>query len=165
MFKSTSLALAGLLAVAAGGAFAQAPGAPPPGGGFVSPPDTPQEAADKKVVAGWAGLLSQGMVKEAFTLYVSKSFNDHSDMLGSMMKGQKLTWASVEAFMEKDPNFAPGAKPNPIKVAQVLVADRDMVTQYGSIGVDIFRVKNGKIIEHWDASPPQSAVTIAFTGK
>jgi len=159
MLKLTTLALAELLA--AGSALAQTP----PGGGFVAPPDTAQEIANKKVVAAWAALLSQGMVKEAFTLYVSRNFNDHSDMLGSMMKGQKLTWASVEAFMEKDPNFAPGAKPNPIKVAQVLVADRDIVTQYGSVGVDIFRVRNGKIVEHWDGSPPQGAVTITFTGK
>jgi hypothetical protein len=36
-----------------------------------------------------------------------------------------------------------------------------MVTMYGT-GVDIFRVVNGKITDHWDASP---AKAIAFKDK
>ena len=154
MAKLLNSAFAVLAFGAATTAFAQAP-----------PPvvDTPQEAANKKVVAGWADLLSQGKVKQAFELYVSKSFDDHSDMAAAMLDGKKLSYSSVEGFLAKDfANGVPGAKPGAPAVAQVLVADKDMVTEYGAIGVDIYRVKNGKIVEHWDASPPQSAVSLTF---
>ena len=35
--------------------------------------------------------------------------------------------------------------------------DGEMVTMYGA-GVDVFRVVNGKITNHWDASPGKSVV-------
>jgi len=35
-----------------------------------------------------------------------------------------------------------------------------MVTMWGE-GVDIFRVHNGKITDHWDASPPDTATVKA----
>ena len=43
-----------------------------------------------------------------------------------------------------------------VEVPVMATVDGEMVTQWGA-GVDIFRVHNGKITDHWDASPPAAA--------
>jgi predicted SnoaL-like aldol condensation-catalyzing enzyme len=129
---------------------------------FPLPPDNAQEAANKAVVTGWTQMLSQGLVKEAFAKYISPNFREHSELVIQLSKKKNPGYNEVLGFMLKD-NAAGGLKPkNGMVIAEVLVADQDMVTMYGQLGADVFRVKNGKITDHWDAAAPTSAIKLVF---
>ncbi len=113
--------------------------------------ETKAEAEAKKIAFKWAcGVLVEGRTKEAFEQYVSKDFCDHSHMANAGLKECSTYDEMVKQFAGMASMLVKDGK---IEFPVVAAVNGDMVTQYGE-GVDIFRVKNGKITDHWDASPP-----------
>ena len=124
-------------------AFGQAPppGSPPAGQGNAAPsPDNgPHAAANKELTLKFFKMaFTDHMVAEAFRLYVSDDFIEHSP-------GMKGRAGAIESLSKM---FAPGK--GLTVVARGSVAQGDLVTVHFDNGVDIFRVRNGKIVEHWD---------------
>jgi len=159
----------GLLTAVGSLAIALAAQAAEPNGNAIFQ-ESPQETANKQVVLAWSQLLGSGRAQEAFEKYVSKDFVEHSHLVTRHTKTGHAGYAEALAFLSRDlsTNGAPGSAPPAAtapaaapaaaaptrRLAGVLVADDDHVTMYGGIGADIFRVENGKITDHWDASPP-----------
>ena len=128
---------------------------------------TSQEAANMQVVLRWSRLLFSGHPGEAFQRYVSKRFVEHSHLVTSRLKDGQAGYAQALAFLTQDLGAAPAEASDsestdtpapPQKALPTLVADGDMVTLYSRIGADIFRVQNGKITDHWDATPQRRVV-------
>jgi len=128
---------------------------------------TPQEAANMQVVLQWSRLLFSGHPRDAFQRYVSKRFVEHSHLVTSRLQSGHAGYAQALAFLTHDLGAAPakavGSKRTsvavtPQKPLPVLVADGDLVTLYSRIGADIFRVKDGRITDHWDATPRRRVV-------
>lgn len=113
--------------------------------------ETKAEAAAKKVAFDWACMvLVEGKVKEGFEKYVAKDFCDHSHMANAGLKlcadynETRTLFVRMAAMLVKD---------GKIEFPIAATVNGEMVTQYGA-GADIFRVHNGKLTDHWDASPP-----------
>lgn len=165
---SIAALVASSAALAQGGPPQGGAGGPPPGGmqgPMTSPADTPADTARKAVVQGWGDLIDQGKVDEAFERYVSKNFIEHSYMAKRMVGKDKAGWTEIHNFFKQ--RMGNGAPPGR-KIAETLVANDEMVTIDGRIGQDIYRVVDGKIVEHWDtihqgAGSPLNAKT-AGTG-
>ena len=105
------------------------------------------ERANKQIVIAWQTLLAQGKAAEAFEKYVSPQFIDHSHLLRGPAN-HKAGYREALAMFSRMP-----ANNTRAFTAQAIRANGDHVTIFGGLGVDIFRVVNGKITEHWDASP------------
>jgi predicted SnoaL-like aldol condensation-catalyzing enzyme len=120
----------------------------------------PEEAAAKKVVFQWNCMtMVERKIKEGFEKYVDKQWCDHGHLV---TKGQNRCGTFDEAVQ-----FFSRMGAAPLKDTDMLEfpvqssVNGDHVTNYGA-GVDIFRVVNGKITDHWDASPAQA---ISFKDK
>lgn len=88
---------------------------------------------------------------EAFEKYVSKSYCNHSHL---STKGTKSCADYEETKARWVNNWSKPAQPGEkVEYPQYASVNGEMVTMYGA-GVDIFRVHDGKITDHWDASPP-----------
>lgn len=114
--------------------------------------ETAEEKAAKKIVFEWnCMIMVERNVKAAFDKYVSKDWCDH----GHLITQGKKPCGSIEETLPMFTRFGTGQ----VKDADMLefpvmsAVSGDHVTMYGA-GVDIFRVVNGKITDHWDASPP-----------
>lgn len=124
--------------------------------------ETPQETANKRVVFEWTYLLMTGHAQAAFEKYVSKDFNDHSHLVRAQCKCARPGYQEALASFTKPrkggpPTMQPPTTTNPAGAPAagfptMATVDDDMVTMY-SPGVDVFRVVDGKITDHWDASP------------
>jgi predicted SnoaL-like aldol condensation-catalyzing enzyme len=113
--------------------------------------ETRDEAAAKKLVFDWACMaLVDGKVKEAFAKYVSKRWCDHSHMVTAGLKAC-ADYAETEAAFEHMSKML--VKDGKIEFPTSATVNGEMVTQWGA-GADIFRVHDGKMTDHWDASPP-----------
>ena len=113
--------------------------------------ETQQEAAAKKIAFQWAcGVLVEGRVKQAFAQYVSKDFCDHSHMVTAGLKPCGTYAQTLKNFERMSTMMVRNGK---IEFPLWAAVNGEMVTQYGA-GADIFRVHDGKITDHWDASPP-----------
>ncbi len=120
----------------------------------------PEETAAKKIVFQWNCMtMVERKVNEGFEKYVDKNWCDHGHLV---TKGQNRCGTFDEAIVFF--NRMAGA---PLKDTDVIefplqsAVNGDHVTMYGE-GVDIFRVVNGKLTDHWDASP---AKAISFKDK
>jgi predicted SnoaL-like aldol condensation-catalyzing enzyme len=124
--------------------------------GYVGPRtvygETKDEAAAKNVMYRWYCLaVVAGKADEAFTKYVSKDICDHSHMINAGLKACGTYDEMLQMFRGMGAMMSKAAN---IEFPVYATVNGDMVTQYGE-GVDIFRVnKDGKITDHWDASPP-----------
>lgn len=118
--------------------------------------ETAAEAAAKRLVFEWSyTMMMQGKVTEAFEKYVDRGFCDHSHLV-TRAKKDCGTWEEAQVGFR---NFAARAKPGAqVEVPTLATVCGEMVTMYGE-GVDVFRVHDGKITDHWDGSPP-ATVTI-----
>jgi predicted SnoaL-like aldol condensation-catalyzing enzyme len=126
-------------------------GAPTPYG------ETAAEAAAKRLIFEWVHLdMIEGQTAQAYAKFVARNYCDHSHMLN---RAQKLCGSYDEAVNLFSSMNKPHAAGDRIEIPNLASVNGEMVTMYGA-GVDIFRVKDGKITDHWDASPP-AAVTIA----
>lgn len=122
--------------------------------------ETTQEQLNKWTVLAWNYMsMVQGKSKEAVEKYFAADFCDHSHM---MTRGKKLC-ATREEMLASPIGQAKAAKlGDRLVMPHMATVNGEMVTMYGE-GIDIFRVRNGKITDHWDASPP-AAVTIKEHG-
>ncbi|MGC3981287.1 MAG: hypothetical protein QM808_08520 [Steroidobacteraceae bacterium] len=115
--------------------------------------ETAEEAANKKLVMEWMYMQQvEGKPKEAFEKYVSKNYCNHSHMTAGMDR-KCASYDEMLAKALKAPNTM-GAEmwKNNSWVASV---NGEMVTVFGvGGGINIFRVADGKVTDHWDASPP-----------
>jgi len=129
--------------------------------GYVGPRtaygETKSEAANKKIVYSWTCMaLAEGKADQAFDQYVSKDFCDHSHMINAGLK-DCADFSETKKMFERLGSMAkPGGS---IEFPIAATVNGELVTQWGA-GADIWRVHNGKITDHWDASPP---VTITMT--
>ena len=115
--------------------------------------ETKAEVEAKKIAFQWAcGVLVEGKVKESFEKYVAKDFCDHSHMANAGLKDCSDFAETMQLFERMSSMLMKDGK---IEFPVVATVNGEMVTQYGE-GVDIFRVHNGKLTDHWDASPPTS---------
>lgn len=145
--------------------------APPPGGGpnFGT---SPADEAKRQVVFGWATLLRQDRAK-AMSTYMSANFKEHPGSPnergaqvgpppGAVPGGPPRSGGFTEAAKTPDGRRGQlkfGPKGQSQDLHMVATVDGDMVTLFWSGGVDLFKVENGKITAHWDASP-QTTLTI-----
>ncbi len=118
-------------------------------------------AANKKLVLDFYSMLfEKRQVKEAFDMFVSPDYIQHNP---SIPNG---TAPDIAFLTEKFKNN-PGST-NEVKRA---VAEEDLVVLHvlsrlnpadrGRAIVDIFRVKDNKIVEHWDVIQPVPAETVS----
>jgi predicted SnoaL-like aldol condensation-catalyzing enzyme len=122
--------------------------------------ETAREMAAKRVpfARNYMSMI-QGKSKAAIEKYVSPEFCDHSHM---MTRGRKDCATRAELIASPMGNRAAAKLGDRIEMPYMATVDGEMVTMYGA-GVDIFRVKDGLITDHWDASPP-AAVTVREHG-
>ncbi len=130
-----------------GVSLAQAQGGPPgdgPGGPVIPTEDTAEERAAKEVVQAWGDMIDEGKVREAFEMYVSRDFVDHSNTPRRMLNKQDIgydeTLQAFEMFIG----------PHEGTMVEEIYANANMVTISGKVGRDLFMVEDGKIIAHWD---------------
>ncbi len=126
---------------------------------FAAPDACKQAEANKKLVLDFYSMLfDRHLIKEAFDRYVSHDYIQHNPNIPNGVEPDI-------AFLTKRLRNNPEAT-NKVKRA---AADGDLVFLHvhsrlnpadrGRAIVDIFRIKDGKIVEHWDviqAVPEQS---------
>lgn len=117
-------------------------------------------AENKKIVTDFFTMgFTQKHIRQAFMTYVDPGYIQHNPIA---QDGRDNAIAALEPFLNNAPDYS-------YEVKQVL-ADGDLVavhgwshngpTDRGSAIVDIVRLKDGKIVEHWDviqAIPEKSA--------
>lgn len=117
--------------------------------------ETREEAANKRVVFDWNCMtMVERKPKEAFERYVSKDWCDHGHLINKLQKPCGSVQETLVMF-----NRLGGGKPlgddDQLEFPLMSSVNGAMVTMYGA-GVDIFEVRNGKIVAHYDASPPRA---------
>ena len=117
----------------------------------------PQLAANKKLVFDmWRTFLSAHHIDEA-DKYLAPEYHQHNPNATTGLDG-------VKAYFRAQ-NTPPTAIPDHIEGLVSLVAERDLVVvslvrnmkdkegkEYTSTWFDMFRIANGKIVEHWDTA-------------
>lgn len=90
----------------------------------------------------------QGQPERAFARYVSPKFKDYSHLLthGGPPAGYRQKLAQVRRLLVR---YRAGRFELPDQAS----IDNEMITAYGST-LDVYRIHDGKIVAHWDASPP-----------
>jgi hypothetical protein len=122
--------------------------------------ETAEETANKHVVFEWnCGTMVARDTKAAFARYVSPKWCDYGHLLNQMKKRCGSYDEAVAMFSRM------AAKPltdaEIIEFPTMASVNGPMVTMYGA-GVDVFEVRGGKIVAHYDASPMKA---IAFKDK
>lgn len=103
---------------------------------------------NRRIVEDFLDLINrQGRVREAFERHVSESYVQHNPTAGD---GREEAIALIEG-MAANPGFQPSVKR--------MVAEGDLVAVHmhlafgdgpGLAVMDMFRLEEGKIVEHWD---------------
>lgn len=109
--------------------------------GSVFAANTDEETRNKDIVTKWMTMVWGGQAEEAFKLYVSPGFVQHGHR--NQGKGYDVMLNALKAM-----------KPNPDRPFSITkaVGDEDMVTMQTAVGIDVYRLKDGKITDHWDGS-------------
>jgi predicted SnoaL-like aldol condensation-catalyzing enzyme len=117
-------------------------------------------ASNREIVTRFVNLFyTQGRVREAFMTYVAPGYIQHNPVATD---GRDAAIAALE------PYFA--SQPNAVREVQRIIVDGDLAAVHvrvrqnpqdrGFAVVDILRLENGMIVEHWDviqAVPEHSA--------
>ena len=119
--------------------------------GKVSQPCT---LSARQVADGFVPLLyGQGKVREAYETWVNPDYQQHNP---HAQNGRDAAIAFLEPFYQKNPQHK-------MSVYRVIVSDgyiavhlvgRPTPDAPGAVAVDILRVDNCKIVEHWDVTEP-----------
>lgn len=120
----------------------------------------PEETAAKRIVFEWnCAMMVERNVEAAFERYVAEDWCDHAHMV---TRGENRcgTYEETMALFARM-NSEPLEDDEIIEFPTQYMVNGDHVTVYGA-GVDIFRVVNGKLTDHWDASPTRA---ISFEDK
>ncbi|MGC3981451.1 MAG: hypothetical protein QM808_09345 [Steroidobacteraceae bacterium] len=117
--------------------------------------ETAAELANKKVMFDWIYMnMVERKPREAFEKYVSKDYCNHGHLSTGGQRECAGYWETYERWVK---NYSTPLKPGEkIEMPNLASVNGEMITMFGA-GVDIFRVKDGKITDHWDASPPAEA--------
>jgi predicted SnoaL-like aldol condensation-catalyzing enzyme len=119
-----------------------------------------QALSNREIVTRFIDLFyRQGRVREAFETYVAEGYIQHNPLAPD---GRAAAIAALEPF------FA--SQPNAIREVHRIIVDGDLAAVHvrvrqnpedrGFAVVDLLRLENGKIVEHWDviqAVPERSA--------
>ena len=119
--------------------------------------DDPQLAANKKLVFDmWRTFLSAHHIDEA-DKYLAPEYHQHNPNAVTGLEGVKAYFRAA--------NMKPTPVPDTIEGLVSIVAERDLVVvslvrdmkdkdgnPYTSTWFDMFRIANGKIVEHWDTA-------------
>jgi predicted SnoaL-like aldol condensation-catalyzing enzyme len=108
--------------------------------------------------------------KETVVAFFARAFNDHepADAVAKYVGSRYIqhnpdTPDGAAAFVESTKKFIAQNPKLSVDIKRViaegdLVVTHDLVKvspeQRGLAGIDIFRLENGKIVEHWDARQP-----------
>ncbi len=120
----------------------------------------PQLAANKKLVYDmWRNFLTARHI-EAADQYLAPEYHQHNPNAETGREGVKAYFRAL--------NLQPTAVPDTIPNLVSIVAERDLVVlsfvregkdkdgkPYTTTSFDMFRVANGKIVEHWDIATKQ----------
>jgi predicted SnoaL-like aldol condensation-catalyzing enzyme len=121
----------------------------------------PLEEANKKLVSNaMHELFVTRDAEKAVRLYYGKSYLQHNPMMADGADDLPKVVASLPANFKYEPG--------------IIVADGDMVMAHGRVTgwgpkplvvVDIFRVKNGKLVEHWDVMQEEVPASQTKSGR
>jgi predicted SnoaL-like aldol condensation-catalyzing enzyme len=153
------IGIAALLALSAG-AYAAEPVVPTKDQAALLKSDDPQLAANKKLVYDmWRTFINAYHVDEAGK-FLAPEYHQHNPNAVTGLEG-------VKAYF-KARNQQPTAIPDEIPDLVSIVAERDLVVMsfvrnykdskgepYTTTWFDMFRIKDGKIVEHWDSALKQ----------
>ena len=122
--------------------------------------DTAQEAKNKKLVLDmWQAVIVEAS-PEAVLKYISPDYKQHNPIIAP---GREGLYKAVEKLQEE---ISKTGKPHTTKKLLHAFADGDLVAltwedavpdpqnpgkTYVTAAFDMFRLKDGKIVEHWDA--------------
>ncbi len=105
----------------------------------------------------------QGRVREAYETYVAEDYIQHNPMA---QDGRDAAIAFLEPIYQRNPQHR-------MKVHRMIVEDPYIVVHLhgqsspedlGAAAVDILRVENCKIVEHWDVTQPVPAESVNESG-
>ena len=137
--------------------------------------NTPAEAANKKIVLGFYAALNEADATDSMKQripaiaekYLSPNYKQHTLLLpGPGADREKL----IRMFQSRPAGPPPGAKAIPPQRTDAIMAEGDRVMLLTSRDqrdpatgevkpsyiFNMFRVKDGKLVEHWDVSPGMS---------
>jgi len=106
--------------------------------------------ANKRIVCEWHELaIDQRKPEEAVAKYLGLNYRQHNPGAGD---GPEPFIETVKRFAQNFPDLRMGPK-RIIAEGDIVVLHSHLIPKPGDRGtavVDIFRLENGKIVEHWD---------------
>ena len=141
---SAALAWAGITAV-----HAQAPPVPAPDQLALLKSDNPREAANKKLVLAFYEQIIGRKDFDAARRYMGATYRQHAPYAADGPEGLRAWLAGFNAAF---PNHRYEVKRVIAEGPYVMLHLHGMggPNPHGESVVDIFRVENGKVVEHWD---------------
>ena len=124
------------------------------GGGPEAGQSQAQTLSNREIVTRFIDLFyRQGRVREAFETYVAEDYIQHNPLAPD---GRAAAISALEPF------FA--SQPNAVREVHRIIVDGDLAAVHvrvrqnaedrGFAVVDLLRLENGKIVEHWDVIQP-----------
>jgi len=124
------------------------------GGGAEAAQAQGQRLSNREIVTRFIDLFyRQGRVREAFETYVAEDYIQHNPLAPD---GRAAAIAALE------PYFA--SQPNAVREVHRIIVDGDFAAVHvrvrqnpedrGAAIVDLLRLENGRIVEHWDVFQP-----------
>lgn len=109
--------------------------------------------SNREIVTRFVNLFCAHHVREAFMTYVAPDYIQHNPLAAD---GRDAAIAAIEPFFASQPNLR-------CEIQRILVDGnlaavhyrlRSSPTERGAAVVDILRLENGRIVEHWDVFQP-----------
>lgn len=113
--------------------------------------ESPPEEAAKQVVLKRYQLRLEGKYLESMQL-LSPDFTEHMTP-ARMPKDGKTAYQRQMEQAQRMANSPPQVDPKVANFPVQARASEDLVTLFHAYGCDIFRVRDGKVSDHWDCTP------------